>query len=165
MIRSAAILLLALAFLPALQAGGKKPPPMQVSFHLEGGPMEGQKRVFPQMTAGKEVYFRIVPEITQKDIVAFRPFPADDEASYGVVFQLRPTAAKRLQSVCNANSGKFLLAVVNGQVRDAVLIDRAPNDLFLVIWQRIGSAEIRMADELMPRIGQDPREWKKNRKK
>jgi hypothetical protein len=50
--------------------------------------------------------------------------------------------------------------MVNGSVRDAVLIDKAVTDGLLVIWQRIGLAEVRAADGLMPRIGENPKKWK-----
>ena len=59
-----------------------------------------------------------------------------------------------------ANQGKFLLVMVNGSVRDAVLIDKPVTDGLLVIWQRIGLAEVRAADGLMPRIGETPKDWK-----
>jgi len=162
---SALALLLLLALAPAVQAGGKKPPPVEVSFHLQGDASDGAKWVFPQETAGKELYFRKTPDITHKDIVAFRPFPSDDDKTFGIIFQLRDIAAKRLRNLCNANRDRYLLAMVNGQVRDAVLIDRAPTDNYIIIWQRIGNKEIKAADMLMPRIGEDPKVWKENLKK
>ena len=90
---------------------------------------------------------------------------ADDGASYGVLVKLNAGAATRLTSITADNRGQYLLAIVNGQVRDAVLIDRAVDDGVLVIWQRISIAEVRQADAAMPRIGQDTKEWKKNLKK
>ncbi|NIP97088.1 MAG: hypothetical protein GWO24_28105, partial [Akkermansiaceae bacterium] len=76
---------LALTILPgALTAAGKKTPDLTVSFHLQAEP--GDRHVFKQLTAGKEVVFRASPEISTRDIVAFRPFPADDGQSYGAVF-------------------------------------------------------------------------------
>lgn len=55
--------------------------------------------------------------------------------------------------------------MVNGQVRDAVLIDRPNNDPYIVIWQRISAQEIRLIHYTMPQTGEDPKDWKKNRKK
>ena len=164
MIRLALALALGVLLAPAALAGGSKPPPMQVTFHLEGSQQEGPKFVFAQSTAGKTVYYRKSAELTIKDVVAFRSFPAENDAGYGVVLELNKQAANRLRSVCAANQGKYLLAVVNGQVRDAVMIDKPAQDPYIVIWQRITSEEIHVADMVMPRIGEDPDVWKERQK-
>ena len=154
---------LAITLLPgAILAAGKKPPDFTVSFHLQAEP--GDRHAFTQLTAGKEVAFRKSPEISTSDIVAFRSFPADDGNSYGAVFQLSKVASGRLRSMSTANRGKLLLAVVNGQVRDAVLIDKPVNDGLIVIWKWVSLAEVRLADQHVPRIGEDPKDWKKRLK-
>ena len=160
------LLILALTvFLPAAAtAGGKKQVPVTVSFHLQGDAGEGNKLVFPFTTAGQQVYYRKHPEFSSKDVIAFQSFPSDDPSSYGLILQLNKVAARRLATISSANHGKYLLTLVNGTVRDAVLIDRQVNDGLLVIWQRIGAAEVRAADQLMPRIGEDPKVWKKRLK-
>lgn len=165
MIRLALILALLGVLAPAAPAGGKKPPQMQLSFHLEGSELEGPNRVFPQLTAGKTVYYRHTPELTLNDVSAFRPFPSEDPSGYGVVLELKSRSARRLHSIASTNNGKYLLAVVNGQVRDAVLIDQPAADPYIIIWQRITPAEIRIADTVMPRIGEDPKVWKERMKK
>lgn len=140
-------------------AGGKKAPPMSVSFHLQSDP--GDRQVFKQLTAGKEIFFSKSAVLTEKNFVAFRPFPSEDDQSYGVVFQLDKVGASRLQAISAANRGKLLVALVNGQVRDAVLVDQPVDDGLIVIWKRVALPEIRQADQLMPRIGEDPKAWKK----
>ena len=164
MLRRSAIA--ALVLLPALAwAGGKKDAVLDATFHLQTEPGEGKLKVFQVPTAGEQITYRLSPEFSRKDYIAFRPFPADDGVSYGIIFQLNKTAAQRLANIGNAYRGRYLLAMVNGQVRDAVLIDKAPNDGLLVIWQRVSAAEVRLADEYLPRIGQDPKNWKKQKKK
>ncbi len=155
---------LAGALLPgALMGGGKKAPVLTVSFHLQAE--AGDRRVLKQLTAGREVAYRAAAEITTKDIRAFRPFPSDDGQTYGVVFQLTKVAAGRLKNLSTAHRDKLLLAVVNGQVRDAVVIDRPVVDGLIVIWKRISLAEVKLADKHVPRIGEDPKAWKKRLKK
>jgi hypothetical protein len=162
MLRSLAIVL-AVALLPgALLGGGKKAPPLVVSFHLQAEP--GDRATFPQLTAGKEVQFRKSAEFGTSNIVAFTPFPSDDQQSYGAVFQLDMIGSGRLQAVSGSQRGKLLLAVVNGQVRDAVLIDQEISDGMIVIWKRISLAEVKMTDQHLPRIGEDPKAWKKRLK-
>ena len=53
-----------------------------------------------------------------------------------------------------AHQDKLLLAVVNGQVRDAVLIDKPVNDGLIVIWKWVSLAEVKLADQHIPRIGE-----------
>ncbi len=157
-------ILMAAALSPgALTAAGKKAPDLKVSFHLQAGP--GDRQVFKQLTAGKEVLFHKSATISTKDIVAFRSFPSDDENSYGIVFELNKTASRRLRTMSTAHQDKLLLAVVNGQVRDAVLIDKPVNDGLIVIWKRVSLAEVKLADQHIPRIGEDPKAWKKRIKK
>ena len=50
-------------------------------------------------------------------------------------------------------------------VRNAVLIDRPVNDGLIVIWKRVSLAEVKLADQHLPRIGEDPKTWKKRIKK
>jgi hypothetical protein len=160
-------LLLIAAFLVVpgpLFGGGKKAPPLQVSFHLQAEPGESEKKLFRFPTAGQDITYRLSAELTQNDFVAFETFPADDKVSYGVIFQLNKVAAKRLANLSAAYRGRYLLAMVNGQVRDAVIIDQPVQDGLIVVWQRIGLAEIQIADQNMPRIGQDPAEWKQQLK-
>lgn len=161
--RSLIAIALTLALLPgAVTAGGKKAPDLSVSFHLETEP--GSRQVFKQLTAGKEVFYNKSAEFTAKDIRAFSPFPSEDGLSYGVVFQLNKVAAGRLRAISTANQGKLLLAVVNGQVRDAVLIDKPVGDGLLVVWKWISLGEIKAADQHMPRIGEDAKAWKQRLK-
>ena len=82
-----------------------------------------------------------------------------------MVFQLNKTASNRLRNMSTAHQDKLLLAVVNGQVRDAVLIDKPINDGLIVIWKWVSRAEVKLADQHVPRIGEDLKTWKKRIKK
>lgn len=148
-----------------LMAGSKKDDRLVVQFHLQGAESDGPKMSVPQEVAGTRVFFRLSPEISTKDIKSFRPFPADDGYSYGVMLKLNRTGAQRLSAISNANQGKLLMARVNGRPLDVIEIDRTVNDGAIVIWQGVTTREIAMADKLMPRIGQTAKEWKKQKKK
>jgi hypothetical protein len=157
-----------LLILPLLQtsviANGKKTPPASISFHVEGSAMEGPKFVRKVKTVAGERYFRKVPEISTHDIVAFSPFPADDQTTYGVLFKLNKRASQRLNASTNLNRGKLLLALVNGQAIGVVRIDKPVTDGMLVIWSGIKENEIKLYDQVAPRIGEDPKTWKKRLK-
>jgi len=151
--------LLAVALLllcPALtaQAGGKKGAKSGISFHLQAEQTDNPKMVFAQPTNGQQVPYRRNPEFTTKDIAAFNPFPSQDGEGFGAVLQLKPSARNRLAAVSNANVNRWMLAMVNGRVVDAVIVDKQINDGILVIWKGIGQAEIDTFDHQVPRIGE-----------
>lgn len=134
-------------------AGGDKKI-AQVSFHVETDANDNPKMIIPYELLGKERYFRRMPEISSKDFVAFNPFPSDDQASYGVLFQLKDGSGKRLTAVTTANQGKWLICQAFGRVVDAVIIDQPVNDRAIVIWKGLTLEEIRELDKVLPRIGE-----------
>ncbi|MBK1829268.1 hypothetical protein JIN77_00880 [Verrucomicrobiaceae bacterium R5-34] len=158
-------LLLLLLLLPAsLMANGKKTPPASISFHMQGDPVEAPKFARKVKTLAGEYYFRKVPEVSTKDIIAFSPFPADDNLTYGIVFKINKQATRRLQAATTMNRGKLLLALVNGQALGVVRIDKPVSDGILVIWSGVKLDEIRLYDQVAPRIGEDEKKWKKRLK-
>jgi hypothetical protein len=128
---------------------------MAVSFHLETDVNNNPKMIFEQTIGGKKRYFSRSPEFSTKDITAFSPFLSDNQSDYGIVFQLRKSAASRLENITMANQGKMLIAAVNGRVVDGVIIDQSVKDGVLVVWNGIQEAEIKEYDKLAPRIGED----------
>lgn len=154
-----ALLLALLIFPPALQAGGKKPDPTQISFHLQGESQEGPKLVFPVPIKGQQVFFRKSSVVNTKDIMAFRPFVA--ERGNGVTLQFNPPAARRLNGVTAQNQSRWLLAMFNGRPVDAVLINAPVTDGQLVIWEGIHLVEIQRMNHQWPFIGEDQKVWKK----
>lgn len=136
-------------------ASGKAGENAVVSFHIETEAGENPNMIFPVEAGGKTRYFRRMPEIGARDIAAFRPFPGDDNArTYGIVFQLKNAAARRLSNITNANQGRMLLAATNGRPVDMVVIDQQVDDGFLVIWKGVTEGDIRLYDDAFARIGE-----------
>ena len=158
------LLLIFLFFPVVVMANGKKSPPAAVSFHLEGSAAEAPKFSRKVRTLLGDRYFRKIPEASTKDIVAFSPFPADDKRTYGLVFKLNAQAARRLKATTSLNRGQLLLAVVNGQALGVVNIDKPVTDGLLVIWSGIQLKDIRLYDQLVPRIGENQKQWKQRLK-
>lgn len=159
-----ALLLILPLFTLSASANGKKSQKGSISFHIEGEAAEGKKFVREVETVAGKRHFRKVPEVSTADIVAFSPFPGDDPKTYGVVLQLSKRATQRLHTSTNLNQGKLLLALVNGQAVGVVKIDRPVKDGQLVVWSGINELEIKMFDQVVPRIGEDPKIWKKRLK-
>ena len=160
--RAALLMMLAFALTPAVFASGKKEMKATVSFHMETEATDNPKMIFGQMAYGKTRYFRRMPEITTKDVASFSPFPSDAGGDdYGIVFILKENAAKRLSAITNVNSGRWMLAQINGRVVDGVLIDKQVDDGRLVIWKGATLADVSIFDEALPRVGQEGKKKKK----
>ena len=131
---------------------------------MEGSAAEAPRFARKVKTLAGEKYFRKVPEVSSKDIVAFSPFPADDKRTYGLVFKLNTQAARRLQAATTMNHGKLLLSLVNGQALGVVRIDKPVKDGIPVIWSGVKLEEIKLYDQVAPRIGENEKQWKKRLK-
>jgi len=135
-------------------AGGNKAESANVSFHIETEGTDNPKMIFPHEVMGKQRFFRRIPEVSSKDFVAFSPFPADDQASYGVVFQLKDNVRRRLAAVTSVNQGKWLVCQAFGRIIDGVLIDAPVDDGVIVVWKNLSLDEIKQLDKSLPRIGE-----------
>ena len=147
-----------------LLAGGKKDERLVIQFNLEGDASDGPKMGVGQDVAGKQIVFRVSPEIATKDVESFRPFPSEDGITYGLLLKMNRAGRQRLAATTTANTGKMLLARLNGRTLDVVKIDKPINDGQLVIWQGVTAREIALMDSKMPRIGESAEEWKKRKK-
>jgi len=152
--RLSALALLAICSALPLHASGKKGEAMGVSFHVQADPTDSQKMIFAQDTNGKKVLYKRLPEVRTKDIAAFMPFPSRDGEGFGVVLQLKSSPKSRYAAVTGTNINRWMVAMVNGRVVDAVIIDKQIDDGMVVIWKGIGNAEIEALDALIPRIGE-----------
>lgn len=157
------VTLAAFAAAPLAEASGKKAPKSKVSFHVETEPGEGRNVIFEQMVAGEKKVFRIIPEITTSDIVAYRTFPSET-GDFGIEFQLNDRARKRLYSLSSTHQNKWLVAQANGRVVDAVIIDRPVQDGRIVIWKGISPQEVKALEGTLPYIGETPAQFKQRKK-
>lgn len=147
-------ILLALAWVPVALAGGDKKEVARVSFHIETEATDNPKMIFPHDLYGQRKYFRRIPEVSSRDFVAFTPFPAEDQGSYGLVFQMKDPARRRLAAITAVNTGRWLVCQAFGRIVDGVMIDKAVDDGAVVVWQGISIEEVRLLDESLPRIGE-----------
>jgi hypothetical protein len=135
-------------------AGGNKGKKVDISFHLETEASDNPKMIFPHEVMGQQRFFRRIPEVSSNDFVAFSPFPSDDQASYGVILQLKDNARRRLAAVTQISSGKWLVCKAFGRIVDGVLVDDPVDDGVVVVWKGLSIEEIGQLDEMIPRIGE-----------
>jgi hypothetical protein len=159
--RFAAVLMMLFAALsPAVHAGGKADKKASITVHLETENTENPKMIFQQEIGGSTRYFRRMPEVSTKDVIAFSPFPSEAGDQYGIVFQLKENVARRLSAITSSNQGRWLLTMINGRAVDGVLIDKQIDDGIIVAWKGLTMADIAVFDESLTRIGQDGRKKK-----
>lgn len=150
-----AVIVIAFVFLAGgVMAGGNKGKKVDISFHIETEASDNPKMIFPHEVMGKQRFFRRIPEVSSIDFVAFTPFPADDQASYGVILQLKDNARRRLAAVTQISSGKWLVCQAFGRIVDGVLVEDTVDDGVVVVWKGLSLEEIGQMDESIPRIGE-----------
>ena len=137
-----------------VEAGGDKGKGVRVSFHMETEATDNPKMIFPHEMFGKQRFFRRLPEVSLKDLVAFSPFPAEDQGSYGVMFQLKEPARRRLAAITAVSIGKWMVCQGFGRIVDGVMVDGPVDDGAIVIWAGLSLEEIKELDKVMPRIGE-----------
>lgn len=157
---AAVLVTLVTAFSPVALAGGKADNKASISIHMETENSDNPKMIFQQEIGGRTRYFRRMPEVSTKDIIAFSPFPSEAGGDFGVVFRLKDNVARRLSAITSSNQGRWLITMINGRPVDGVLIDKQIDDGIIVAWKGVNLADIAIFDESLPRIGADGRNKK-----
>jgi hypothetical protein len=98
------------------------------------------------------MFFKILPEFSQENVVAFHPFPADNGNGQGVALQLEVRGKGNLEIATRTRQGEILLAMVNGKPVDYSQITRPVSDGLFTIWQGIPAEVIAEMDKKIRRI-------------
>jgi len=151
--------LLAFSLLAPASASSKRPKKNSLTFHLEGNEVDGPRMVFPLPMGDKQRFFLKSPLTFTKELVAYKPFFAQDGTA-GATFAFTKPAANRITARTTQHQGKWLMAMLNGRPVDAIYIDKPVRDGRLVIWQGIREGEINAFEYAMPHIGEDHKDWK-----
>jgi hypothetical protein len=148
--RLRAVPLLVIALLPLVMGFSKKPT-FTISFHAEADEMDMKKSMFPMQIEGRQMLFKIVPEFSQQNVVAFHPFDSET-GDKGVALQLDFRGRGALEMVTRTRRGQFLLAMVNGKPVDYVVLDQVIDNGLITIWRGITDETIKGMDKKYPRI-------------
>ncbi len=131
--RLATLLLMLTLALPAM--GMNKKPKFTITVHAQAEEMDVPKTMFPVDIGGRRVMFKILPEISQENVVAMHAFPAETGNGQGVALQLEVRGRSSLEMATRTRRGEYLLAMVNGVPVDYLVIDRPVSDGLITIWQ------------------------------
>lgn len=149
MTRYATLLVLALA---PLLLGMSKKQEYSITFHSQASEMELPKSTFPFELEGRPVKLHIVPEFSQQNVSAFYPFPSDTGNGNGLTLQLDFRGKSALEMVTRTKRGEFIVALVNGQPVDYLVIDQPVLDGMITIWSGVPDTVIAAMDKKFPRI-------------
>ncbi len=144
------LLPLLLSTLVSCSTFGKKDKVL-ITVFSQGSDMDSPKSVFRRNLEGKEVILKVIPEFTQKSVVAFHPFPAAD-GSYGIALKLDFKGSNALEIVTRTRQGELLVSMVNGAVVDYVTIDSTVMNGIFTIWRGLPEELIAIMDKEYPRI-------------
>jgi hypothetical protein len=142
--------LFVIALLPML-VGFSHKPKFTISFHAQADEEDVRKTMFPMQIEGRQLLFKIVPEISQQNIVAFHPFDADN-GEKGVALQLDFRGRGALEMVTRTQRGQFLLAMINGKPVDYVVLDQVIDNGLITIWRGATDELVKEMDKKLPRI-------------
>ena len=101
---------------------------------------------------GKNVVIEKVPTISERDVVAFRPYDAGD-GSYGVLFQLSDHGKLALDTLSIERRGTFLYVFVNGRPAAELQIDRRVSDGKLYVASGLTVGDIALMRKDWPLVG------------
>lgn len=120
-------------------------PHCTLRLHTEANPRDTEvfaAQVQSKFT-GKTVTIQKTPTISERDVVAFYPYPARD-GSYGALFELDDHGRIALDTLSIERRGTFLFVFANGRPITELQIDRRISDGKIYIASGLFSADIEL---------------------
>jgi len=102
---------------------------------------------------GKEIAIEKVPWISEHDVSAFSPYPAQD-GTYGALIQLDEHGRVVLDTLSVERRGRFLFVFINGRFVTELQIDKRVSDGQIYIPSGLSAADIDLMKKDWRLIGQ-----------
>ena len=94
-------------------------------------------------SSGKEVAMQKLPLITEHDVMAFAPYPAQD-GTFGALFQLDDHGRVVLDTLSVERRGGFLFVLINGRMITELRIDKRVSDGKIYVPAGLTAADIEL---------------------
>ncbi|MEO8205073.1 MAG: hypothetical protein ABI615_02755 [Chthoniobacterales bacterium] len=136
---------LALICVAGTKKSSPKTPPLTIRFHSEASAGDGEKFVQAAlfMTTPHEGSIEVIPVISEREVVAFYPFPAkDNSGTMGAAFKLDGHGTALLEAFSVTHSRRRVLVMVNQRQVVNLVVDRPIRDGIITIPSGISPAEI-----------------------
>ncbi len=135
----------ALAFVFLLEMAAAKSPHCMLRLHTEANPRD--TTVFSTSVraqfSGKDIAIEKVARISERDVVAFQPYPAAN-GNYGVLFQLDDHGRIALDALSIERRGGLLFVFINGRAITELEIDKRVADGKIYIASGLTAADIEL---------------------
>jgi hypothetical protein len=142
--------LVLLAILPLFMGFNKKPK-ITITFHAQAEATDPRKTSFDMQIEGQIIVFKVVPEVSQQNIVAFHPFDSET-GDKGMALQLDFSGRENLELITRMRHGQVLVAMINGVPVDYVVIDRVIDNGLVTIWRGVTDENVKELDKKYTRI-------------
>src|SRR5215467_417357 len=107
-------------------------------------------------SSGKDVAIQKLPWITERDVMAFSPYPAQD-GTFGALFQLDDHGRVVLDTLSVEHRGGFLFVFINGRLITDLQIDKRVSDGKIYVPSGLSPADIALMKKEWRLIGQPKR--------
>src|SRR5881296_3223822 len=144
--------------LPAKATGAAKPRHCILRVHAQANPRDTEvfsTSVRAQLS-GKEVAIEKMPWISERDVIAFSPYPAVN-GTYGALFQLDEHGRVVLDTLSVERRGSLLFVFINGRPITELAIDKRVSDGKIYIASGLTAADIDLMKKDWRLIGQKKR--------
>lgn len=160
--RSFFILFVTLFLVANVSAKGKKTPPLHIAFYTESADVQSRKFAVEVDTPKGKRFINKTPFLITTDIEAYRPFTSPHNPRLlGASFQLDTDGARRLNRISQQFRGKWIVCMMNGRVIDMLHVDKPVDGRIITVWRGIDPSADKACNLLIPRIGEDKKDWKK----
>ena len=92
-------------------------------------------------SSGKDLAMQKLPWITEHDVMAFAPYPAQD-GSFGALFQLDDHGRVVLDTLSVERRGGFLFVFINGRMITELRIDKRVSDGKIYVPSGLTAADV-----------------------
>ncbi len=126
--------------------------------HVQGNPQDTavfSTSVRAQLS-GKEVAIEKMPWISERDVIAFSPYPAAN-GTYGALFQLDEHGRVVLDTLSIERRGSLLFVFINGRPITELAIDKRVSDGKIYIASGLTAADINLMKKDWRLLGQRKR--------
>ena len=110
----------------------------------------------PTTASGKDVAVEKLPWITEHDIMAFSPYPAQD-GTFGALFQLDEHGQVVLDTLSVEHRGRLLFIFINGRMITELQIDKRVSDGKIYIPSGLTAADVELMKKQWRLLGERKR--------
>ena len=103
--------------------------------------------------SGKDVAIEKMPRISERDVIAFYPYPAAN-GTYGALFQLDEHGRIALDTLSIERRGSYLFVLINGRLITELAIDKRVSDGRIYIASGLTAADINLMKKDWRLLGQ-----------